>query len=349
MTSKKGFTLIELLVVIVIIGILVAIALPNFIRIKDKAKEAEVKQNCHAIQLGVERYAVDAAGSNYPYILNGGDWTDQLVVWQEWVDLQNQTGEQLDPNAITKYLNAFSGDVWEPAETDVGDTLVMEAYLPAYPANPFVKNKSDTLLPRIHHFPEANLDAEIRFRVVGGRQSDKMFEVFGPIWLLQQQSFAGDYYVHHIYNNPPYDFEGDMFKNPVEGWISPSGNQFLVGNFSYWPRGDDATGWGITGAGDALGYTIAGYGSVRTPGQDVYNRNGNYKGRYRTEGCEIDCPPIGGVYGDDVPCLCGSGAAPNINANDGGSDTILDGVVITLDSGVDKKSARVNVNLVEGS
>jgi type IV pilus assembly protein PilA len=44
--NKKGFTLIELLVVIVIIGILVAIALPNFIRIKDKAKEAEVKQNC---------------------------------------------------------------------------------------------------------------------------------------------------------------------------------------------------------------------------------------------------------------------------------------------------------------
>ena len=42
-TISKGFTLVELLVVIVIVGILSAIALPNFLSQSDKAKTTEAK------------------------------------------------------------------------------------------------------------------------------------------------------------------------------------------------------------------------------------------------------------------------------------------------------------------
>ena len=63
--SQAGFTLIELLVVVIIIGILAAIALPNFIGAQDKAREASVKGNMRTAQISAESYATDYAG-HYP-------------------------------------------------------------------------------------------------------------------------------------------------------------------------------------------------------------------------------------------------------------------------------------------
>ena len=60
--TKKGFTLIELMVVVVIIGILAAIAIPNFVKIVDKSREGAVRSNMHTVQVVVELYHVDNLG-----------------------------------------------------------------------------------------------------------------------------------------------------------------------------------------------------------------------------------------------------------------------------------------------
>ena len=56
MKASKGFTLIELLVVIAIIGILAAIAIPNFISMQLRAKRAELPSNLDGVRTAEKAY-----------------------------------------------------------------------------------------------------------------------------------------------------------------------------------------------------------------------------------------------------------------------------------------------------
>ncbi len=53
---KKGFTLIELMIVVAIIGILSAIAIPNFIKFQARARQSEPKANLKALFVAQKAY-----------------------------------------------------------------------------------------------------------------------------------------------------------------------------------------------------------------------------------------------------------------------------------------------------
>jgi prepilin-type N-terminal cleavage/methylation domain-containing protein len=90
--KKRGFTLIELMVVVVIIGILAAIAIPNFVRIVDKAKCASVKANEHTLQVAIEALSIAKEG-RYP------EGTSDI----------NDISTELPPNFKNPYSATVSG------------------------------------------------------------------------------------------------------------------------------------------------------------------------------------------------------------------------------------------------
>jgi prepilin-type N-terminal cleavage/methylation domain-containing protein len=63
--SNRGFTLIELMIVVVVIGIITAIGIPNFLSMQDRARAAAIESNGHTTQLAVEHFSTENDGG-YP-------------------------------------------------------------------------------------------------------------------------------------------------------------------------------------------------------------------------------------------------------------------------------------------
>ena len=115
--TQKGFTLIELMIVVVIIGILAAIAIPNFIAMQNRAKEGSTKSNMHTLQLSAEDYGVQNDGayaancsSIAPMLPGGGanfknPFDQQVGDGKAWKDLGTWGSANPGPSGLVSYCD----------------------------------------------------------------------------------------------------------------------------------------------------------------------------------------------------------------------------------------------------
>ncbi len=93
LNNKKGFTLIELMIVVAIIGILAAIAIPNFLKYQAKSKTSEAKVNLKAIFTSEQSYYAEKNIYDTLTLVNyvpAGGW--QAVKYYDFSDIVAGTG-----------------------------------------------------------------------------------------------------------------------------------------------------------------------------------------------------------------------------------------------------------------
>jgi type II secretion system protein G len=127
---RDGFTLIEILIVVVILGILAAMVIPQFVDVTDKAHEANVTSQLQTVRAQIELYNVQNPATAFDAA------TPLATFWDPLVQGDYLQAEPTNPFTANPAVNDPSGVAAAPAvggawlwmESSPGDAWTLNVY-----------------------------------------------------------------------------------------------------------------------------------------------------------------------------------------------------------------------------
>jgi general secretion pathway protein G len=149
---NSAFTLVEILIVVVILGILAAVVIPQFVNASDEAQVGNVETQLRTLRTQVQLFRAQSDTNDFPVLIEGDD--DGAVTWAAMIDEQllqsapvnprtnsstvtftDDTGEDGMDGAMADadvgwYFNEDTGEIWaasfnenyrDPADDDTGE------------------------------------------------------------------------------------------------------------------------------------------------------------------------------------------------------------------------------------
>lgn len=79
--SRRGFTLIEIMIVVLIIAVLLAIAIPNFMKARDTSRTKACVANLRQIDTAKMQWAMDTKAT-------GADVPEGIALWPTYIKVE---------------------------------------------------------------------------------------------------------------------------------------------------------------------------------------------------------------------------------------------------------------------
>ena len=108
--SKKGFTLVEIMIVVVIIGLLAAMAIPAFQKVRETSQKKTMLNNLRQLASGADQYFLEEGLSTVT--------SAELVGSDQYVKSVEQVADETYTGVITTSLEALNA-----IGTDVSATI----------------------------------------------------------------------------------------------------------------------------------------------------------------------------------------------------------------------------------